>query len=91
GKPADIDCWMLDTDYDGTSFFARRIHFPGKSTDKQIKGLKSALGGRVDPAQWKFMESLTSAPFRRPNRGRVAVRIVTAFGDEMLSVLTLDA
>ena len=91
GKPADIDCWMLDTDYDGTSFFARRIHFPGKSADRQIKGLKGALGSRVDPEQWKFMESLTSAPFRRPPGGRVAVRIVTAFGDEMLSVLTLDA
>ena len=91
GKPADIDCWMLDTDYDGTSFFARRIHFPGKSADRQIKRLKGALGSRVDPEQWKFMESLTSAPFRRPTGGRVAVRIVTAFGDEMLSVLTLDA
>ena len=90
GKPADIDCWMLDTDYDGTSFFARRIHFPGKSADRQIKGLKGALGSRVDPEQWKFMESLTSAPFRRPTGGRVAVRIVTAFGDELLSVLTLD-
>ena len=91
GKPADIDCWMLDTDYDGKSFFARRIHFPAKSADKQIKRLKSALGSRVDPAQWEFMESLTSAPFRRPTGGRIAVRIVTAFGDEMLSVLTLDA
>ena len=91
GKPADIDCWMLDTDYDGKSFFARRIHFPAKSADKQIKRLKIALGSRVDPAQWKFMESLTSAPFRRPSGGRIAVRIVTAFGDEMLSVLTLEA
>ena len=87
GKPADIDCWMLDTDYDGTSFFARRIHFPVKSHDRQIRRLKGALGSRIDPAQWKFMESLTSAPFSSPPGGRVAVRIVTAFGDEMLSVL----
>lgn len=90
GKPADIDCWMLDTDYDGKSFFARRIHFPGKSSDRQVKLFKAALGSRVDSSQWKFMESLTSAPFRRPDGGRIAVRIVTAFGDEMLSVLALD-
>ena len=90
GKPTDIDCWMLDTDYDGTSFFARRIHFPAKSTDKQIRRLRGELGSRVDPAQWAFMESLTSAPFPRPTGGRVAVRIVTAFGDEMLTVLTLS-
>ena len=87
GKPTDIDCWMLDTNYDGKSFFARRIHFPGKSADRQIKRLKTALGRRVDPAQWEHMESLTSAPFRRPDGGRVAVRIVTTFGDEMLCVL----
>ena len=86
GKPTDIDCWMIDTDYDGKSFFARRIHFPRKSADRQIKRLKTALGRRVDPAQWEHMESLTSAPFRRPDGGRVAVRIVTAFGDEMLCV-----
>ena len=86
GKPTDIDCWMIDTDYDGKSFFARRIHFPGKSSDRQIKRLKAALGSRVDPAQWEYMESLTSAPFPRPAGGRVAVRIVTTFGDEMLCV-----
>ena len=86
GKPTDIDCWMLDTDYDGKSFFARRIHFPGKSADRQIKHLKAALGRRVDTAQWEHMESLTSAPFRRTAGGRVAVRIVTTFGDEMLCV-----
>ena len=86
GKPTDVDCWMLDTDYDGKSFFARRIHFPHKSADRQINRLKTALGRRVDPAQWEHMESLTSAPFRRPDGGRVAVRIVTTFGDEMLCV-----
>lgn len=88
-RAADIDCWMLDTNYDGKSFFARRIHFPGKASDKQIKRLKRDLSSRVDPTQWKFMGSLTSAPFRCPSGGRIAVRIVTSFGDEMLSVLTL--
>ena len=83
---------MLDTDYDGHVLLrtadplSRQI-----GCIRQIKGLKGALGSRVDPEQWKFMEPLTSAPFRRPTGGRVAVRIVTAFGDEMLSVLTLDA
>lgn len=88
-KAADIDCWMLDTNYDGKSFFARRIHFPGKASDKQIKRFKSDLSTRVDPARWKSMGSLTSAPFPCPSGGRIAIRIVTSFGDEMLSVLTL--
>ena len=88
-KAADIDCWMLDTNYDGKSFFARRIHFPGKASDKQIKRLKRELSSRVDSVQWKSMGSLQSAPFQCPSGKRVAVRIVTSFGDEMLSVLTL--
>lgn len=88
-KAADIDCWMLDTNYDGKSFFARRIHFPGKASDRQIKRFKRDLSARVDSAQWKSMESLTSAPFPCPSGKRIAVRIVTSFGDEMLSVLTL--
>ncbi len=91
GRPSDIDCWMLDTAYDGRSFFARRIHFPGKSSDKQMQGLKRGLGARVDPKQWQFMESFTSAPFRRPKSGRIAVRIVTTFGDEMLAVVELPS
>lgn len=88
-KAADIDCWMLDTNYDGKSFFARRIHFPGKASDRQIKRFKRDLSTRVDPARWKSMGSLTSAPFPCPSGGRIAIRIVTSFGDEMLSVLTL--
>ncbi|MCY4558974.1 MAG: hypothetical protein OXF79_21885 [Chloroflexi bacterium] len=91
GKTNDIDCWMLDTDYDGRSFFARRIHFPSKSDDKQIKALKRELGARVDPKQWEFMESLTSAPFEQPEGRRIAVRIVTTFGDEMLTVVELPS
>ena len=86
GKPADIDCWLLDTDHDGQSFFARRIHFPGKSNDRQLKRFKAALGSRIKPEHWASMESLTSAPFRRPKSGRIAVRIVTTTGDEMLAV-----
>ncbi len=89
GRTRDIDCWMLDTDYDGRSFFARRIHFPSKANDGQIRKFKRELGVRVDPEQWKFMESLESAPFRRPETGRIAVRIVTTFGDEMLAVVDL--
>ena len=86
GKPGDIDCWLLDTDHDGKSFYTRRIHFPAKSQDRQLKRFKSALGARIHPEHWASMESLTSAPFRRPKSGRIAVRIVTTTGDEMLAV-----
>ncbi len=88
--PSDIDCWMLDTKYDGTSFFARRIHFPGKENDRQIKRFKRELSRHIDPDQWEFMNSLISAPFARPETGRIAVRIVTQYGDEMLAAIPVD-
>ncbi len=90
GKPEDIDCWMLDTNYDGKSFFARRIHFPKKGSDRQIKRFKRELSRRIDPKQWASMLSLTSAPFARPETGRIAVRIVTQYGDEMLAEVEVE-
>ena len=87
GKASDIDCWMMDINYDGKSFFARRIHFPDKAGDKQIGRFLRELSSRIDPNQWQYMTSLISAPFERPSTGRIAVRIVTQFGDEMLTVV----
>ena len=77
GKAGDIHCWMIDTDYDGLSFFARRIHFPGGKDDRQIKNFRKRLGRRVDPSLWGSMLSHRSAPFKKPGNGRIAVRIVT--------------
>ena len=86
GGPENIDCWMIDTEYDGKSFFAHRIHFPGKNGDGQIKRLKRQLGKRIDPALWDAMLSLRSAPFPRPKKGRIAVRIVTTTHTEMTTI-----
>ena len=44
GGPEDVACWMIDTDHDGESFYARRIHFPGAGNDRQIKKLLKELG-----------------------------------------------
>ncbi len=89
GKPGEIDCWLLDTDHDGKAFHARRIHFPGKGDDRQLERFRKALAGRIHPRHWASMESLVSAPFRRPQSGRIAVRIITTTGDEMLAVRDL--
>ena len=85
GAKSDVDCWMVDTDYDGKSFYARRIHLPNSSGDKRIARLKRALGKRVDADLWASMQSMRSAPFPRPKaeHPRIAVRIITRTGIEM--------
>ena len=85
GAPRDIDCWMIDTDYNGQSFYARRIHFPNSGNDKRLKRLRRRLGKHVDPELWDSMQSTRSAPFRRPtgDHARIAVRIITRTDIEM--------
>ena len=86
GGPDDVACWMLDTDHDGESFYARRIHFPGAGNDRQIKKLLKELGKNADEVEQEALTAMRSAPFEVPERGRIAVKIVTATGMEMTSV-----
>lgn len=81
----DVNCWMIDTEYNGEAFFARRIHLPNSSGDKRLERLKRTLGKRVDPSLWASMQSMRSAPFPRPksDHARIAVRIITRTGIEM--------
>lgn len=87
GDAKCIYSWMLDTDYDGRSFFARRMHFPGQHRDKQIAKLKKAFAKSLDTAAYEAMLSNRSGPFPKPKSGQVAVKIITRTGDEMTRIL----
>ena len=89
GGPDEIACWMIDTDYDGESFFARRIHFPGADDDRLIKNLLKDLGRNADEAEQEALTSMQSAPFDPPAGGRIAVKIVTTTGMEMTATINL--
>ena len=82
----EIECLMIDTDYDGMAFFAKEIHFPGQGNDRRLKHLKSQLGARLDPEFWAICLSTKSRPFAAPISGEVAVRIITAAGAELTAV-----
>ena len=86
GGANDVDCWMLDTNYDGQSFFVRRIHLPGKGKDSQVADLKKKLSKMVNTEHWDSMLSLKSAPFESPSSGRIAVCIVTKRGETMTTI-----
>ena len=91
GGDDDVACWMIDTDHDGESFFARRIHFPGADRDKQINRLVKALGRNADDVEQEALTAMRSAPFDPPERGRIAVKIVTTTGMEMTAVQNVGA
>ena len=68
----------------------RRIHFPGAAKDAQIKKLLSRLGRRADEVETEALTAMRSAPFDRPERGRIAVKLITRTGMEMTSVVDLN-
>ena len=53
GEAKDIHCWMLDTEYDGESFFARRMHFPNGAGDSQVDALVGLTKKHVDRTSGK--------------------------------------
>jgi adenine-specific DNA-methyltransferase len=86
--PDGIACWFLDTDYNGESFFVRHAYFLGASDP--YKALKTTLKAEIDADAWATLYSDTSRPFRRPDHGRVAVKIINHLGDEVMKVFRVD-
>ena len=87
----EIECLMIDTNYDGAAFFARAIHFPSQSDDRRLKRLKDRLGAQLDPHHWETCLSAKSRPFAAPESGEVAVRIITRAGAELTTVRQVPA
>ena len=89
GTDKDIQCWMIDTNYDEKQFFARRFHFPGNDGDRQITRFQQQLNKQINDDEWDAMLSLKSTPFPKPSSGRLAVRIITNTAVEMTTVKSI--
>jgi adenine-specific DNA-methyltransferase len=80
----DIACWFLDTDYDESSFFVRHAYFLG-GRDPYEK-LKRALKAEIDEGAWATLYGTESRPFPPPKSGRIAVKVINHYGDEVMKV-----
>lgn len=80
----DIACWFVDTNYNGESFFVRHAYFTG--ADEPYKKLKRALRSEVDESAWSELYSTTSRPFDPPETGKIAIKVINHYGDEVLKV-----
>jgi adenine-specific DNA-methyltransferase len=79
-----IAAWFIDTDYNEESFFVRHAYFLG--ANDPYKSLKTALQAEIDEEAWATLYSDTSRPFERPESGRIAVKVINHFGDEVMKV-----
>jgi adenine-specific DNA-methyltransferase len=84
GGTDDIACWFIDTDYDGQSFFVRQAYFCG--ADEPYEKLKKALRAEIDEGAWAKLYSPASLPFDPPKSGKIAVKVINHYGDEVLKV-----
>lgn len=80
----DIACWFIDTNYNGESFFVRHAYFLGAG--EPYEKLKRALRAEVDEAAWSMLYSPISKPFDAPTTGKIAVKVINHYGDEVLKV-----
>ena len=87
----EIMLWCIDTDYDSEAFFVRHAYFAGTATGKP-KGpdpyakLKNALRTEVDEEAWSALYRTVSKPFPKPESGKIAIKVVDYYGDEVLKV-----
>ena len=83
----DIACWFIDTEYNGESFFVRHAYFTG--ADEPYEKLKRALRAEVEESAWSALYSTRSTPFPFPKTGKIAVKVINHYGDEVLKVYEL--
>jgi adenine-specific DNA-methyltransferase len=82
----DVAAWFVDHDYDEESFFVRQAYFVG---DDPYNGLKRALKAEIDETAWAEWNSTVSRPFPKPKNGRICVKVINHFGDEVQKVFSV--
>ncbi|MDO7877134.1 site-specific DNA-methyltransferase [Hymenobacter sp. ASUV-10] len=100
----DLAYWMLDDDYDGSNFIVRQVFFCGgektefKKWRQKLDTQASATAKRqaeatlrveLDEDAWARLYGFRSHPIRRQLGRRLAVRVISQFGEESTRVLTL--
>ena len=81
---SQIALWMIDTNYNEESFFVRHCYFTGGNDP--FKRLKVALKADVDADAWETLYRTESRPFDRPDTGKIAVKVINDYGDEVMKV-----
>ena len=79
-----IALWMIDTDYNGESFFVRHCYFTGGQVP--YGRLRRALKAEIDEEAWASLYDTTSRPFAQPESGKIAVKVINDYGDEVMQV-----
>ena len=84
---SQIALWMIDTEYNEESFFVRHCYFTGGQDP--FSRLKRALKADIDEDSWASLYRTESRPFPRPESGKIAVKVINDYGDEVMKVFSV--
>jgi adenine-specific DNA-methyltransferase len=87
GETSKIALWLLDTDYDGRSLYARQVFFPMADEDEGWAKLAKNLKAEIDAELIKAYRGTVSLPFEPGKHERIAVKIVDDRGIESLKIV----
>jgi adenine-specific DNA-methyltransferase len=98
----DIAYWMLDDDYDGSNFVVRQVFFCGGDKDefdqwkrglndlaktKTKRAAEQTLKIELDDEAFSRIYGHTSHPFPAKKGQKIAVRVISQFGEETTKIL----
>jgi adenine-specific DNA-methyltransferase len=86
GLRDDVAAWFIDDDYDEESCLVRQAYFVGQDP---YESLRRALKAEIDEAAWADITGTVSRPFPRPESGKICVKVVNHFGDEVQKVFSV--
>jgi adenine-specific DNA-methyltransferase len=100
----DIAYWMVDDDYDGSNFVVKQVFFCGGKKDefkkwkkgldnlaktKTKKKVEHTLKIEIDDEAFDRLYGFKSHPFEIKKKQKIAVRVISQFGEESTKVLTI--
>jgi len=80
----DIAAWFIDTNYNGDAFFVTHAYFLG---EEPYEKLKKALKADINERAWNELYSTVSRPFPKPRTGKIAVKVINHYGDEVMKIV----
>ena len=90
GGTEKIALWMLDTDYDGRSVFAKQVFFPMAGAKDGWSRLAKNLKAEIDEELIEAYKGTVSLPFEAGENKQIAVKIVDDRGIESLKIMNLE-
>ena len=79
---------MIDTNYNEESFFVRHCYFTGGNDP--YGRLKKALRADIDEDAWSTLYRTTSRTFTAPATGKIAIKVINDYGDEVMKVVEVS-